>query len=222
LEILNRHTIDNDWVSFYLFFLLLFITLIRNSFPYHFKNFMLLIGSDNYLKTHLEDSIKKRLQILLNIFHVFAFSFIIYVFSNYFLNLNSNFKNFIIILGVYISFTIIKYIFETIGANLLKPKKEINFFNFQKQSYANYISIIYLIICTFIVYTSVNNPLVIKFLYNSLLCCVILIILLSLNNFRNQIFRKPYYFILYLCAFEIWPYIIGYQILKNTLQIINN
>ena len=107
------------------------------------------------------------------------------------------FKTFIILF----SFLSIKIFLEYLLSLLFLIKNQVRFFLVSKTSYLYNISILLFFVYVIFEYSNLSF----NYLYGfCLLLFLIRFIILLLNN-KNLIFSKLFYFILYICAFEIAP-----------------
>ena len=218
LEAINRFIAFNDWITFICLFALILLVIAKNTSLYHFRNFLLLIVSDKYIKTHKEDTSKKRIHYTLILFQAIIIPLIIFtLISNY--NSNDNFDTFFYlkICGLYSSFFIIKFILEKGTGYLLGFESQISSYLFQKQSYFNYLAIwLYPILLGATYYFKLTPMLI----YIFIIICLFLMLIsitLAITNHRKLFYSKPYYFILYLCTFEIAPYILSFFIIPKVI-----
>ena len=190
---------------------------------YHFRNFSLLIATDKYLKTHKKDTSKKRLHYNLLIVQHLIIPFLIQKTLFSFEIINSlSFYNFLKILSFYSAFYLFKYLLESLF--FLKSHLTISRYIFQKKTYLNYISLVCFPLIVLATYQSFINT---TFTWIALTSIVtiftILCTIFSILNFRKFFFSRPYIFILYLCTYEIAPYLLSFYLInKNYLIITKN
>ena len=126
--------------------------------------------------------------------------------------LNTTFL-FVKILGVVVGFVLTKIILEKTIGIIFNIENIIHQYVHQKLSYRNLMSVLFLIMLFIVVYvTPINKDIMLVF---CLLTVVINAIALFYSYKTNGklIITNFFYFILYLCALEISPYIILYKVL---------
>ena len=109
-----------------------------------------------------------------------------------------------------IYFILSKYLIEKIIATSFNVEEFTEQFNLQKVTYRTYIGLFILPINVILFYYDTIS--------RNLLACIVVIVLIintltyliSIKNYQTLIFGKIFYFILYLCAFEIAPYYFMY------------
>jgi hypothetical protein len=117
---------------------------------------------------------------------------------------------FIQIFTFVIYFILSKFLIEKIIATSFNIEELVEQYNLQKVTYRTYIGLILLPIdIVLFYYDSIlkNIPLLIFYI---ILGINVLLYLVSIKNYRKEIFSKLFYFILYLCTLEIAPYYFMY------------
>jgi len=113
----------------------------------------------------------------------------------------------------YVVFVSIKFALEKIIGNIFSIDALINSYLYQKLSYRNLIAILFFM--ANLIFYFVYQP-------SSTVLLIFVLVVLALNSIAlfysyktngNAIMRNFFYFILYLCALEISPYIILYKTL---------
>ena len=209
MEALDRYINFNDWLTLICVLALFLLTFAKKISPYHFKNFLLLILSDKYIKTHKEDTSKKRVHYTLLAFQGLILPLVIYTFLLKLTYIEStNWFEYIKIFVFYVAFYGIKFLLEIGTSYLIKENIQISSYIFQKQTYFNYVACCLFPIILFVIYSLTINPLIIYIIIILLLFLLLASVILVITNHRTLFYSKPYYFILYLCAFEIAPYVL--------------
>ena len=118
---------------------------------------------------------------------------------------------FLKILFVVFVFIIVKTSIEKMIGAIFSIEKVINHYIYEKLSYRNFLSLL-LIVTNLIFYFSVKPDLNTLLIFTSILFLInILILFYTYKNYRSLIFSNFFYFLLYLCALEISPYLILYK-----------
>jgi Domain of unknown function (DUF4271) len=207
--VLHPRIIENkDWAT--LLFVLSFITIAitKSVFENRFGDFANLLFSDKYIKVYRDSShLKSGFTISLFLVQVISLAFFIQLSLSIFGHASkTDWVLYIQIVTFLIFFILSKYLIEKIIATAFNIEEFVEQFNLQKVTYRTYIGLLILPINIILFYydaISRNIPI--------LIIAIILVInaltyFISIKNYQNVIFGKLFYFILYLCAFEIAPY----------------
>lgn len=196
---------------------LILISTAKLMYAKRFKEFTLLLITFRYVKVFsreqkfldtFEALLFSNLILSLGVFCYLGFEFI----TNSAAISELNILKFAIVIGV---FLLIKVLLERLLSSVLGIEGIINDYIFQKISYHNFIGLLLLPINIILVYT-------IKLALNGMLLIAVFMLFINLTGLyffykRNQILikRNLVYFILYLCALEISPYVILYKMSIN-------
>ena len=211
--ILHPRVIENkDWATalFVLSFAVIAIT--KSVYENRFGEFANLIFSNKYIKVYRDSShLMSSFTIALFFIHVISLAFFIQITLSYFgYASKTDWILYIQIITFLMFFILSKYLIEKIIATSFNIEEFTEQFNLQKVTYRTYIGLLILPVNIILFYydtISRNIPLAI---IASILVANILTYLISIKNYQNIIFGKLFYFILYLCAFEIAPYYFMY------------
>jgi hypothetical protein len=108
---------------------------------------------------------------------------------------------------------LMKTCIEKLIGSIFDIETIINKYIFTKLSYRNFISL-FLIVLNFIFYFSVEPTMLLLFIFSGLIVVLNLFILfINYKNYRSLIFSNFFYFLLYICALEISPYLILYKVI---------
>ena len=218
MEPVQRVINNIDWITVIIFSSVLCIVIAKNLFYNRFLNFMILPFNNKYIFMYnKKDKLINWFNIFFTIFQLLNFSLFIYLASN----ILSNSENdhypmvFLIILGFLFLFLFGK-IFLQIGSGFVfNNNKIISEFIFKKLSYLNFSSIIMLaanIILTYVL----NDSKIVVFISIFLIVVVNVIGWITIiKNYQKIISSYFFYFILYLCALEIAPFVIIANYLKD-------
>ncbi|NNL01623.1 MAG: DUF4271 domain-containing protein [Eudoraea sp.] len=218
MEPVERVINNIDWITVIIFSSVLCIVIAKNLFYNRFLNFMILPFNNKYIFMYnKKDKLINWFNIFFTIFQLLNFSLFIYLASN----ILSNSENdpypmvFLIILGFLLIFLFGK-IFLQIGSGFVfNNNKIISEFIFKKLSYLNFSSIIML--AANIILTYVLNDSKIVVFASIFLIVVVNVIgwITIIKNYQKIISSYFFYFILYLCALEIAPFVIIANYLKD-------
>ncbi|WP_299553574.1 DUF4271 domain-containing protein [Seonamhaeicola sp.] len=209
-----REIVSNELFTVLLVIGLAVVAIAKLTDPKRFNDFIFVIGNSKYLKIYTKDQkffdkfdalLFGNLIITSSIFTYISFQ---YITDNKGISINTLFK---LAIGIG-AFILIKVLIERLIASLFEIDKLIDDYIFQKISYKNYLGILLL---------PVNALLLYSFQLSLPLIYVMIIILLIVNGIglitsfkthQSLIKQHFFYFILYLCALEIAPYVILYKV----------
>ncbi len=210
-----REVISNDWFTVFLVLGLSFIVLCKFLFASRFNDFVTVIGNSKYLKIYARDQkFIDGFDALLFLNLIISVSIFLYLAYTSLVNpsefdLTQFFK---LIFGIGVLF-LIKVLLERLIGSIFEIDSLIDSYLFQKTTYKNYTGFILLPINCLLIYTISPTKHVIY-------ACFILIVLINLlgfmSTFKNHqklLLNNLFYFILYLCALEIGPYLILYKLI---------
>jgi len=193
---------------------LLFITLAKAIYPRRFNDFVSVIGNSKYLKIYVrEQKFLDKFDALLfvNLVLSFAiFSFICFHYDSALLTPSSD-DLFKLVVGIGI-FVLIKVLLERLIGSLFEIDKLIDAYLFQKISYKNYLGLLLLPINVFLIFSFKPNLTIIYIIIIILLIINVSGLFTTIKTNQSLIKQNLFYFILYLCALEIAPYIIIYKV----------
>ncbi|WP_281323169.1 DUF4271 domain-containing protein [Flavobacterium aestivum] len=212
-HILHPRIVENkDWAT--LVFIMAFgiIALTKSVYENRFEDFFKLIYSNKYIRIYRDSShLMDMFSISLFFIQIISFSFFIQLLLSYFgFTSKTDWVQFIQIFTFVIYFILSKFLIEKIIATAFNIEELIEQFNLQKVTYRTYIGLLLLPVDILLFYYDSilkNIPLLVFYI---ILGLNVLLYLVSIKNYRNEIFGKLFYFILYLCALEIAPYYFMY------------
>lgn len=208
----------SDWASL-LFMLCFFIIAVNKSvFSTRFIEFAKLPFSNKYVKTYKDPSnIQNGFTVSMLIIQLISLTFFILLLLNQWNQASkSNGILFIQIITFLIVFIGSKFLIEKIMAFIFEIENFVESFNLQKVIYRSYIGFILLPVVLILYYNNISSTLLYIFILSTLLLINLLMYYNLIKKYQNFILPKIFYFILYLCAFEIAPYyFIYYWITKN-------
>ena len=189
---------------------ILIIAILKVIYPKRFNDFIRLPVSNNYfLAKGKSEEVRHPFSILLFVIQLISTSLFVNLFflekgkANVFL--------FLQILFVVFVFIIVKTSIEKMIGAIFSIEKLIDHYIYEKLSYRNFLSLL-LIIINLIFYFSIKPDLNILLILTGILFLVNMLILsYSYKNYRSLIFSNLFYFLLYICALEISPYLILYK-----------
>ncbi len=183
--------------------------------PKRFNEFILIIGNSKYLKIYSKDRkffdnfdalLFINLMLSSSIFGMICYQF--HSGENK-LDINTMFK---LTVGIGL-FILIKVLVERLIGSLFEIDRLMRDYLFQKISYKNFLGISLLPINALLLYSFPSSLSLIYVMAILLLIVNLIGIITSFKTYQTTIKSNLFYFILYLCALEIAPYIILYKVL---------
>lgn len=219
MEALERYSISNDLLTLVIVLILVLLIVSRKLFENRFEDFISLFNSGKYL------GIKSRehkalfgFNVLMLTIHILSISLILFLIYRIFIA-PATMETGVIFLRIFTAygfFVLLKITVEKIIANIFDIDDIAENYLFHKHTYRNFISILVLPFTVLLIYTAFSGPGMVYFLG----VVFLLGLTYSLYNVvkRNQglIARNWFYFILYLCALEIAPYVILYKLITTS------
>ena len=206
-----------DWIT--LVFLSCFILLVaaKISFPQRFEEFISLLNSGKFIAFKgKENKAFHPFNILLLCMQALVISIFIFIAYRYFFEFQQPaLIVFIRIFTAYICFLLIKAGIEKIIGNIFEMDEKIDYYLFQKFSYRNFISLFLLIASLFLIYSINPTALLIGVIGGTAIAANSIALFIIYRRNQTALGANWFYFILYLCALEIAPYIILYKLITN-------
>ncbi len=212
-----REVVTNNWFTIFIVFAVGLVTLSKYLYSHRFADFLAVIGNSKYLKIYVRDQkFVDGFDALLFCNLVICVSIFGYISYTTFVNpAQFDSEQFLKLLVAIGSLVIIKVLIERLIGSIFEIDKIIDSYLFQKTTYKNYTGLLLLPINILLIYTFQPNKMGI------LICLGILAIvnfvgfITAFKNHQNLLLNNIFYFILYLCALEIGPYLILYKLLTN-------
>jgi hypothetical protein len=193
---------------------ILFIGITKLLFPKRFDEFMTVIGNSNYLKIYIRDQKfldKFDALLFINlIISISTFCFIIYRNLSDISepDINMMFK---LIVGIG-AIILIKVLFERLLGSLFEMDRLTEHYLFQKITFKNFLGVLLIPINAIFLFSMTPTLTHIYITVIVLLIINFIGLFASYKEHQSLIKSNLFYFILYLCALEISPYIILYKV----------
>ena len=211
MQALEKIVINTNWISIILVFLFAIIAVLKIIDGDKLKGYVFALFNKGFIEDEVEENTS---------FFSFFYS-LLFIFSSTVLalvtsllvaetnkNISFSLSFFFFILGIIWSYFAVKSLFEIGIIRLFFIKKEVRFYVVSKFGYLYSISfflIIFLVLFRF-------GPLNFSFFIAATLGLFFLKFVFQVVNNKNLVFGKLFYFILYLCAFEIAPLLIMFKL----------
>lgn len=213
IDFLNRNDFSVDWATVLFVLTFAVIVIVRNTFPNRFDDFVKLGFSNKYLSTY-RDTNNMKSSFNMSMFFVQMIS--ISLFVHYVISLTGytsldSFRTYARILSVLVFFVLVKYFTEKIIAVCFNIEDFAEQYNLVKVSYRSYLGMLLFPIVALLFYNHLLSDYVLWTILGLFLLTNGILFLLILKNYQKFFAQFIFYFILYLCTFEIAPYIILYH-----------
>ena len=215
MQHLDRLYTSQDWITLLLLCCIIITTAVKIAYPIRFQEFLKLPLSNKYfLVFGKNDPLYHLFNVLLFIPQAICVSLFVYkviAWQKPTMLLDIPFL-YVKILMSFVGFVVAKIILEKTIGIILNIENSIHQYVYQKLSYRNLMSVLFLILLFIVTYiTPINKGIMLVF-------CLVTAVVNSIALFYSYktngklIITNFFYFILYLCALEISPYIILYKV----------
>ena len=211
MQALEKIVINTNWISIILVFLFAIIAVLKIIDGDKLKGYVFALFNKGFIQDEVEE----------NTSFFSSFYSLLFIFSSVVLalvtsllvaetNKNTSFSlsSFFLILGIIWSYFAVKSLFEIGVIRLFFIKKEVRFYVVSKFGYLYSIS--FFLVTFFVLFRF--GPLSFSFFVAVTLGLFLLKFVFQVVNNKNLVFSKLFYFILYLCAFEIAPLLIMFKL----------
>ncbi|MCK5441059.1 MAG: DUF4271 domain-containing protein [Maribacter sp.] len=218
MEPILRNTAGIDWITILIFVSLLFVVLAKVTFYTRFMNFIILPFNNKYVFMYNK---KKKLlnwfNLFFGLFLIINLSLFIYISSSILLEprQNSSLIIFPLIVGSLVLFMLLKIGLQMGNSFIFGARKTIAEIIFKKISYFNYCGLIMFLANIMLVYIFIGSKVVVYLAILLILLVNVIGWITILRNHQKFITSNFFYFILYLCALEIAPFILIGSYLKD-------
>ncbi|MCX2678816.1 DUF4271 domain-containing protein [Galbibacter sp. EGI 63066] len=203
-----RHIDSHTTETILLFAALLSLTVAKLIDEHKFQSFTMLFVNHNYFNIFNRENklTTSNFNIFLFIPQLITFSLVVWITIEFF-DLSSKIPVYII-LPFLLLFILFKFYLEKMIATIFDINTFAESFHFHKVTYRNFSSLILLPLITLFIYSDLAPKIVLYVILFVFLSINIITIILTLRNHQKEIGKYLFYFILYLCALEIAPYLI--------------
>ena len=213
-----REIISNEWYVIFFVLCLSILALAKRSFSTRFNDFLLLVGKSKYLKIYARDQkFIDQFDALLFINLIISLSLFCFLgYSTFIDSIPFNLGAFLkILLGIG-SIILIKILLERLIGSLFGIDTLMDSYLFQKTNYKNYTGLLLLPINILLVFTIPLSVNVFYVIFGLIFIINLIGFITSIKTHQKTIINNIFYFILYLCALEIAPYVILYKLFINS------
>jgi hypothetical protein len=212
LQALEKIVINTNWVSFILVFLFAIVAILKIIDAEKLKGYVFAM----FHKSFLEDELREDTSFFSSFFSLlFLFSCTVLALIMSLLiserneDFSFDFSFFLLVLGIIFSYFTLKSILELLMVRLFLINKQVRFYVVSKFGYLYSISFFLLVL--FVLFQF--GPLNFSFFVTIASGLFFLNFVLHVFNNKSLVFSKLFYYMLYLCAFEISPLIIMFKLM---------
>lgn len=212
-----REFITYEWFTVFTLLGLLSIVVAKTLNSLRFSDFIYVIGNSKYLKIYSRD------QNFIDTFDGFLFFnftlslsvFVFYAYSNFVSPLKFDLITFLKMSFAIATILIIKVLVERLIASLFEIDELIDSYLFQKTTFKNYSGLVLLIANLFLIYTNNFTTIILSVTIGLVGLINLIGFYLTFKTHQNSINLNLFYFLLYLCALEIGPYVLLYKVFRD-------
>lgn len=206
-----------DWFTIFIVIGLISITMAKGLFKARFRDFVLVFGNSKYLKIYAREQkfIDTFDGLLFTNFVISMGIFLFLCFNTLVEPLEFNLFVFAKILTALALFLLIKILIERLIGSIFDIEPLMDTYLFQKTTYKNFSGLLLSGANLFLLYSKFDTRWVIYISLGMLLIIHLVGFITSFKDNLRAINLNFFYFLLYLCALEIGPYILLYKVLKE-------
>ena len=212
MQALEKIITTKSWVTALIMLLFIGVVLLKALDTNRLKGSVFSLFNINLIESESEEntSFFDAFKIIIFMFTVIVLSLLTYRFKTYRLSINVPlFSSYLTVFLSLLSYFLIKRTLEYLLFHLFLIKRDVRFFIVSKVNYLHTITfLLYLVI---VLNEYIGFKQVYLFYFAALLFIVRFVIHLVAN--KKLIFNKLFYFILYICAFEIAPLFILFKMM---------
>ncbi len=218
METILREITHQNWITILLVSCLIFLALSKFLYAQRFEDFITITGADRFIVARSRGVyILHPLQLVLAIIQCLGISLLLYVSFCYTTDkvVRDNYDVFLIIFTGYSSFEIAKFLTERLSTYAFDIHKKMQPFIYKRLNVKNMLGLFALVSSAFMVYKLEPPHILIYSVIILIIVTYMISLFLLLRQYRKEIFKHPFYFILYFCTLEIGPYFILYEFITK-------
>lgn len=212
-----REVISNDWFTIFIVVALMAIATSKFLYAKRFEDFLPILFNSKYLKIYTRDQkfIDSFDSLWFVVFIMMTGTFA-YVSFNALSSSDTVELSFLLkLMFALATFILIKVLLERLIGSLFEIDKLIDHYIFQKTAYKHLTGLLLIPVNLIFIYSYMPS----KGAIIAVTCVIIAInvagFINSFKTFQKLLISNFFYFILYLCALEIGPYIIIYHLIRS-------
>ena len=212
-----RNYITHEWFTIFTIIGLFTIVVAKYLNTLRFNDFLYVIGNSKYLKIYAKD------QKFIDQFDSFLFInlslslsiFIYFAYNTFVTPVDFELMSFLKLTFAVSTIIIIKTLLERLIASLFEIDSLIDDYLFQKTTFKNFSGLVFLMANLFLLYTDVRMTIIIISAISIVGLINVIGFLSSFKTHQKSINPNFFYFLLYLCALEISPYILLFKVIRE-------
>ena len=212
-----RNYITHEWFTIFTIFGILAITAAKYLNALRFNDFISVIGNSTYLKIHSKaQKFIDPFDGLIFINLVFSGSIFLYFsYATFIAPITFELIVFLKLLFAVAAIVIIKTLSERLIGSLFEIDSIVDGYLFQKITFLNYSGFVLVITNLLLLYADVSAKIVIITAFTLIFLINLIGFITSFKNYQKIINPNFFYFLLYLCALEIAPYVLLYKVFSE-------
>lgn len=218
MEPILRNIAIIDWITFLIFFSLLFVVLAKSVFYGRFLNFIILPFNNKYIFMYnKKEKLINWFNLFFGVFLLINLSLFIHLAAPIIFNSTITADPIVfpfIVIGI-VLFVFVKMILQIANSYIFGSHKSVSEIIFKKISYFNYSGIIMFLANIFLVYVLKDSKIIVYIALTLIILINLIGWITMIKNHQKFITSYFFYFILYLCALEIAPLILIGSYLKD-------
>ncbi|TPV34630.1 DUF4271 domain-containing protein [Paucihalobacter ruber] len=212
-----REIVSNDWFTIGLVIALIAVSIVKLLYTRRFEDFLPVLVNSKYLKIYTRD--QKFIDSFDSLlFTVYILMTGIFVYISFNALTQSNIVDPVILVKLIFAiaaFVLIKVLIERLIGSLFEIDQLIDHYLFQKTAYKHLTGLLLIPLNLFFIYVFEPSKVAILIVIIAIIGINIAGFITSFKTFQKLLISNFFYFILYLCALEIGPYIILYHLIKS-------
>jgi hypothetical protein len=212
-----REIVSNDWFTIGLVIALITVAMAKLLYTRRFEDFLPVLVNSKYLKIYTRD--QKFIDTFDSLlFTVYVLMTGIFVYISFNALTQSTIVDPVILVKLIFAiaaFVLIKVLVERLIGSLFEIDQIIDHYLFQKTAYKHLTGILLIPLNLVFIYVYEPSKLAILIVIVAIIGINIAGFITSFKTFQKLLISNFFYFILYLCALEIGPYIIIYHLIKS-------
>ena len=209
---------QDSWITFLLVGLYLLLAFLRHKYPKRFTELLLLPINDKYfaLEGRFPD-VKHPFNGAFFVCQIAAFSLVIYLWR---LQIHAgatdppstSYYNIVLIIAC---FLVLRYLLGFITSKALKLESILAAYRYERMSYHHIIALGLLLFITMLQFAPIDRDAFFYILPWLIIPTISFAAITSISRNSTYLIKNFFYFILYLCALELAPYILLFEVLRS-------
>ncbi|WP_368389406.1 MULTISPECIES: DUF4271 domain-containing protein [Flavobacteriaceae] len=212
-----REIISNEIFTVLLVICLVLVATVKVLFTKRFNDFIYVLGNFRYLKIYSRDSkIIDSFNVLLFINLLLSTSiFSVFLYENFVAEIHDIYSFLIKVFIVIAIIILAKTSLERLLGSLFDISNTLDFYVFQKTSYKIFFGLVLIPVNFILLFSTSPSPIILQILVIVFVLINCISIVATYKTYQNLIKSNLFYFILYLCALEISPYLVLFKLFKD-------